>query len=45
MVLYGEYGYYGPLYEYKFVQFLGFSWEFIITLDLLKVGLLKPYFV
>ena len=32
-------------YGYKFVQFLGFSEEFILTLDLLKVGLVIPYFV
>ena len=27
------------------VPFLGFSWESILTLDLLKVGLVIPYFV
>ena len=30
------------LYGYWFVSFLGFSKKFILTLDLLRVGLVKP---
>ena len=30
------------LFEYKFVHVLGFSEEFLLTLDVLKVGLVKP---
>ena len=33
---------FGLLYGYWFVLNLGFSYEFILTLDLLKVGLVKP---
>ena len=29
-------------YGYKFVQFLGFTEEFLLTLDVLKVRLVKP---
>ena len=42
MDYYGFVWIFGLLYGYYFVPFLGFSEEFILTLDLLKDGLVKP---
>ena len=33
---------YGSVVWILMVPFLGFSWEFILTLELLKFGLVKP---